>query len=68
MPPQTTPTTMDLIKKHCNDKYFGRRDIEVADSIDFCENFAQKYGDGPGMTRLKSKCLKLEQNLRNAIS
>ena len=68
MPPKTNLTATDLIKNHMHEKLLGSRDIEVTCSIDLCEYFEQKYGDGLGRARLKSKFLKLEQDLRNAIA
>ena len=46
----------------------GSKDINVTDSIDFCDYFVQQYGEGPGKTRLKNKLLKLEQDLRNVAA
>ena len=64
MPPKTAPTTSDLIRKHIHQKYLGSKDIEVTDSIDFCEYFVLHYGNAAGKVKLKDKFVKLEQDLR----
>ena len=32
----------DQVRAHINEKYLGSKDIEVTDSIDFCEYFDEK--------------------------
>ena len=52
----------DQVRAHINEKYLGSKDIEVTDSIDFCEYFEKTYGDVK--EDLKDKFLKIEADLR----
>ena len=52
----------DQVRAHINEKYLGSKDIEVTDSIDFCEYFEKTYGDIK--EDLKDKFLKIEADLR----
>ena len=54
---------VDEIAKHIQAKYLGSKDIEVTDSIDFCEYFENRYGTDEGRALLKTKFLKLEKDL-----